>query len=708
MKMPEDNPSASSCCGHDHTVPIAVPPSGATRIHVAGLCCDDEITLIRRVLEPMPGVNQVDVNLIGRLVYVQHAGNVAPESLVSALNQAKLDARLGPAPAQESRTPLLLIAAVAMFAVALGSLWFPPLRFAALGAVALGLPPILRRAWVAVNNRLLDMNVLMVLACIGAVLIGEWVEGAAVVVLFAVAEHLERRSMDRASRALAEVATLAPETATLLDGRTVRADTVSVGTALLIKAGERIALDARVVAGQSGVDESSLTGESLPVDKGPGDPVSAGTVNQSGVLQVVTTATVGNSAVARLVQLVEQAQALRSPSERSVDRFAAVYTPVVVVAAIALAIVPTLMGGDLQENLYRALVLLVVACPCALVPATPVTVVSALTRAARQGVLIRGGTHLETLGRIQVIAFDKTGTLTQGRFEVVGCEGQGTLDADRVHALLGAIEARSSHPLAAALADHAGPGSSAVSDDEILPGEGIQAVVDGHRVHVGNHRMAERLGWHGAAEHELYESWRAQGRTVVYVGIDGELAGLHALADVPRPQAEPALRALAAAGLRTIMLTGDDAGAAESIRQKLGLSEALSGLSPQDKVIAVEGLKSHGTVVAMVGDGINDGPALAAADVGIAMGVRGSALALETADVALMTDDLGRLPELVALGRRARRVIHQNIAAALIVKAAVLILAAMGHASLWAAVAADVGTSLVVVLYGMTLLRSDD
>jgi Cd2+/Zn2+-exporting ATPase len=708
MKMPEDNPSASSCCGHDHTVPIAVPPSGATRIHVAGLCCDDEITLIRRVLEPMPGVNQVDVNLIGRLVYVQHAGNVAPESLVSALNQAKLDARLGPAPVQESRTPLLLIAAVAMFAVALGSLWFPPLRFAALGAVALGLPPILRRAWVAVNNRLLDMNVLMVLACIGAVLIGEWVEGAAVVVLFAVAEHLERRSMDRASRALAEVATLAPETATLLDGRTVRADTVSVGTALLIKAGERIALDARVVAGQSGVDESSLTGESLPVDKGPGDPVSAGTVNQSGVLQVVTTATVGNSAVARLVQLVEQAQALRSPSERSVDRFAAVYTPVVVVAAIALAIVPTLMGGDLQENLYRALVLLVVACPCALVLATPVTVVSALTRAARQGVLIRGGTHLETLGRIQVIAFDKTGTLTQGRFEVVGCEGQGTLDADRVHALLGAIEARSSHPLAAALADHAGPGSSAVSDDEILPGEGIQAVVDGHRVHVGNHRMAERLGWHGAAEHELYESWRAQGRTVVYVGIDGELAGLHALADVPRPQAEPALRALAAAGLRTIMLTGDDAGAAESIRQKLGLSEALSGLSPQDKVIAVEGLKSHGTVVAMVGDGINDGPALAAADVGIAMGVRGSALALETADVALMTDDLGRLPELVALGRRARRVIHQNIAAALIVKAAVLILAAMGHASLWAAVAADVGTSLVVVLYGMTLLRSDD
>ncbi len=708
--MAEDTVKSSGCCDHDHnhhqdTGPPT--PGDATRIHVGGLCCDDEVTLVRRVLQDLPGVQQIDINLVGQLIYVQHAATVTPEVLVQALNQADLDATLGPTPVAPSATPIRLIAAVALFLLSLGTPWWAPLRFAALGAAVLGLPPILARAWVSLRNRLLDMNTLMVLACVGAVLIGEWIEGAAVVVLFAVAEHLERRSMDRASRALSEVASLAPEIATLLDGRQVQADTVAVGTEILVRAGDRIPLDARIVAGTSDVDESSLTGESRLVSKDPGDLVSAGTVNHSGVLQGVTTATSGDSAVARLVRLVEQAQAQRSPAERSVDRFAAVYTPLVVIAALSWAVVPTLAGGEFSEHLYQALVLLVVACPCALVLATPVTVVSAMTRAARQGVLIRGGVHLETLGRLDLVAFDKTGTLTRGTFQVVDCEGHGNLDPALVHGLLGAVEARSSHPLAAALTDHAGPAPGTVSEDEILPGEGIRALVDGHEVHVGNHRMAERMGWHGAAEHAQYEAWRARGRTVVYVGVNGELAGLHALADVPRPEAADAVAALAAAGLGTVMLTGDDQGTATAVQEALGLREMRAGLKPEDKVAALEDLKTRGKV-AMVGDGINDGPALAAADIGIAMGVRGSALALETADVALMTDDLGRLPELVALGRRARRVIRQNIAASLAAKALVLGLAAFGHVSLWAAVAADVGTSLVVVLHGLTLLRGSD
>ncbi len=707
--MAEDTADAGGCCDHDHEQahpigPEPAPPTDATRIHVSGLCCDDEVTLVRRVLGDLDGVDRIDVNLVGRLVYVRHGPAVEPDQLVAALNRAQLDARLGPAPAPETRTPPLLLAAVALFLVSLGTLWLPPLRYAALGAVALGLPPILGRAWVSLKNRLLDMNVLMVLACIGAVLIGEWLEGAAVVVLFAVAEHLERSSMDRASRALAEVAALAPDTATLLDGTQVRADTVAVGTGLLVRAGERIPLDGRVTGGNSGVDESSLTGESRPVSKAAGDPVSAGTVNQTGVLQVVTTASAGDSAVARLVRLVEEAQAQRSPTERAVDRFAAVYTPLVVLGALALFAIPTALGGDPQAHLYRALVLLVVACPCALVLATPVTVVSALTRAARQGVLIRGGTHLETLGRTAVVAFDKTGTLTRGQFQVVDCAGLGSVPSERVHALLGAVEARSSHPLAAALSAHAGPGPDAVSDDHVLPGEGIRARVDGHLVHVGNHRLAERLGWHGAHEHDRYEAWRAQGRTVVYVGIDGKLAGLHALADVPRAEAAAAVAALEASGLQTVMLTGDDERVAQAVRTELGVGEVRAGLRPEDKVAAIAELKDRG-VVAMVGDGINDGPALAAAHVGVAMGVRGSALALETADVALMTDDLEQLSHVVALGRRARRVIRQNIAISLAAKAAVLGLALVGAASLWAAVAADVGTSLVVVLYGMSLLR---
>ncbi len=704
----EDTQVSHGCCAHDHGHHHAPapepPPSDATRLHVSGLCCDDEVALVRRVLGELDGVDRVDVNLVGRLVYVQHRASVPAEQLVEALNRASLDARLGPAPDAPTPTPWALLAATGLFGVSLGTPWLAPLKWAALGAVGLGLPPILRRARVSLQNRLLDMNVLMVLACAGALFIGEWIEGAAVVVLFAVAEHLERRSMDRASRALAEVAALAPATAVLLDGTEVRADTVAVGTGLLVRAGERIPLDARVTGGTSGVDESSLTGESAPVAKDPGDAVSAGTVNGTGVLQVVTTALAGDSAVARLVRLVEQAQAQRSPAERAVDRFAAVYTPLVVVAAVLLFAVPVVLGAEVQASLYRSLVLLVVACPCALVLATPVTVVSALTHAARRGVLIRGGVHLETLGRVDAVAFDKTGTLTQGRFQVVDCEGQGTLDPARVHALLGAVEARSSHPLAAALADHAGPGPDAVSGDEVLPGEGIRAVVDGHEVHVGNHRLAERLGWHGEAEHARYEAWRARGRTVVYVGVDGQLAGLHALADVPRPEARDAVAALRAAGVGTVMLTGDDPRVAEAVQAELGVGDVRAGLKPEDKVTAVQALRSERTV-AMIGDGINDGPALAAADVGVAMGVRGSALALETADVALMTDDLGQLPTVIDLGRRARRVIRQNIAFSVAAKAAVLGLAAVGMASLWAAVAADVGTSLVVVLHGMTLLR---
>lgn len=607
----------------------------------------------------------------------------------------------------EDAFPWQIVAAGVLVGISMLALWFPVAEWTALGAVAIGLPPVARKGWIALRRRVLGINFLMTVAVIGALAIGEWSEGATVVLLFAIAEWLESRAMERARSAIAAVMKLAPDQATLASGTEVPSVSVAVGTRLLVRPGARLPLDGRVVAGMSSVDESALTGESMPVAKSEGDLVSAGTVNQGGVLEIESTAAAGDSAVARMARLVQDVQAARSPTERWVDRFARIYTPLVVILALLVAVVPPLLGADFHVWLYKALVLLVVACPCALVLSTPVTVVSALARAAQAGVLVKGGVHLEALGRLRALAMDKTGTLTEGRFRVVECVPLNGFVETELHAVVASVELQSSHPLAGALLTHARAGDEIVgaATYETIEGEGVVATVGGRTVHVGNHRMAMRLGFHGDEEHARLEAWMAEGRTVVYVVVDGMLAGHLSLADLPRPEAKRAATDLSSIGLHLAILTGDNRGTAEAIARSLGIDRVLADLLPAGKVEAIRELRAEHGPVGMVGDGINDGPALAAADVGIAMGTRGTAVAMEAADVALMGDDLRRLAWAIRLGRAALSRVQLNVAIAIGAKAVVMVLAVLGYAGMWLAVAADTGTSLVVIGLGLAMLQ---
>jgi Cd2+/Zn2+-exporting ATPase len=489
-----------------------------------------------------------------------------------------------------------------------------------------------------------------------------------------------------------------------------------IGETVVVRPGEKIAVDGVIAAGRSSVDQAAITGESVPVAKEPGEEVFAGTMNGEGVLEVRSSRSPADTTLARIIHSVEEAQASRAPSQAFVDRFARIYTPAVVGTAAAVAILPPLLAGAAWSDwIYRALALLVVACPCALVISTPVTVVSALTGAARRGILIKGGLHLENAGRARVIAFDKTGTLTEGRPEVVEVRPFAGEAASRVLALAAVVESRSDHPLAGAIRSHAaaeGLVLPAATDARALPGRGAEARIDGARVLVGNERLFREEGDIAAEAAGAIHDLERSGNTVVLVGVGDagvRVVGAIALADRVRAGAIDVVRSLREAGIVEIaMLTGDNAATAEAVGSRFGgaITQVLAALLPADKVSAVRSLRdAHGPVL-MVGDGINDAPALAAADVGIAMGAAGTDVALETADIALMADDLSGLPVMVRLARKAERIIRGNIAFALAVKAIFVVLAVAGIATLWMAVLADMGASLVVIANGMRALRS--
>lgn len=576
-------------------------------------------------------------------------------------------------------------------------------------SMAVGGWPVARAALAGLREFSLDMNVLMAMAAVGAVGIGAYAEGAWVLVLFSVGTGLEAMALERSRRSVRALMDLAPAEARLIvDGaeRLVAVDSVVLDDQVIVRPGERLPLDGVVAEGSSSVDQAAITGESVPVDKQPGDSVFAGTLNASGALVIRVTHVAIDSTLSRVTALVEDAQASRAPAERFVDRFARIYTPLVFLAALLVAIVPLAFGGDSGTWTYRALALLIVACPCSLVISVPVAVVSAIGAAAHRGILIKGGAALEELARVNLVTLDKTGTLTLGLAELRAVRPAAGMTEDEVLSLMAAVEGRSEHPLAAAIrraARERGLVLGAIDDFDSLPGRGAQARVDGRLLWAGGPRLAaERTGSDQPELAALHES----GYTALALGEGERLLATFGLADQRRPEAAALAAQLRQAGVsRVVMLTGDAEPVARAVAGQAEISEWRAELLPEDKLAAVVELQDRGNVVAMVGDGVNDAPALAAAHVGVAMGAAGSDVALQSADVALMSDRLDRLPEAIVLARRARSIMRVNVVASLAIKGVFVLLAPFGLVTLVVAVAADMGMSLAVTFNAMRLLR---
>ncbi len=694
--------------------------------------CADEVEAVNRALKTLTGVEDVQVNLMAGTVAVAHTNVVSVETLVATLGKAGLRATLATSeaavesPADGQRARLISVVVSGAF-TGLGLLleWLKVepagLRLGSFGvAIFAGGWFIAPKALGAMCRVSLDMNVLMTVAVMGAAAIGEWGEGAAVVFLFALSELLESFSVARARRAVQALMELSPETALLKEGdafREVPVAQVSVGSVVAVKSGSRVPLDGEVIGGASAVNQAPITGESMPVEKKPGDGVFAGTINGEGSLEVRVTKAASDSTLARIIHLVSEAQSQKAPTQRFVDTFARYYTPAVFVVALLVWLLPPLLfGGAWGVWTYRALVLLVIACPCALVIATPVSIVSGLTALARRGVLIKGGAHLEALGKLRALAVDKTGTITEGRprvTQVLPFGGKSEADVLRIAA---AIDAHSEHPLAKAVVEAAqqrGIEFPRATNYQARTGRGAEGEADGHAYFVGNHRFAHELGVCSEAIEKTLAEIEARALSVVVVGhrphgsCVGEVLGVLAVGDTIRPNAAEAIRALHAAGIRkVVMLSGDNQRTVDAIARQVRLDEAYGDLLPEHKVEQVRELLAEHGHVGMIGDGVNDAPAMAAASVGIAMGTAGTDTAIETADVALMQDDLSKVAEAILLGRRAMRVIQANIIFALGVKAVFLVLAFTGHTSLWLAILADTGATLVVIANALRLLKT--
>ncbi|HHC2150647.1 TPA: heavy metal translocating P-type ATPase [Klebsiella pneumoniae] len=696
-----------------------------TKLSIAKMDCPTEETLIRNKLGTVAGVADLDFNLMQRTLSVRHANQVLPDVLV-ALQALGFEAQVvdtaevaspsaAPVTTPTNWWPLGISLVTASAAEAVywlhnGNHW--SVVVLALVAVFTGGLSTYKKGWIALKNRNLNMNALMSIAVTGAMLIGHWPEAAMVMVLFALAEVIEAKSLDRARNAIRGLLDLTPEQATVqqADGtwREVGAKQITIGARVRVKPGERIALDGEVLEGRSAVNQAPITGESLPVEKSPGDSVFAGTINESGSFEYRVTALANNSTLARIIHAVEAAQGSRAPTQRFVDQFARWYTPVVFGVAIAVALLPPLfMGAAWLDWIYRALVLLVVACPCALVISTPVSIVSGLAAAARHGILIKGGVYLEEGRKLRWLALDKTGTITHGKPAQTDFVTWGNALASDSRSIAASLAARSDHPVSKAVAQAAQTDGVAlldVAEFNALPGRGVQGQINGATYHLGNHRMLEELGQCTPELEQRIAALETAGKTVVMlVGAKG-VHGLFAVADTTKDSSKRAIAELHALGINTVMLTGDNPHTAQAIAAQAGIDRAQGNQLPDDKLREVEQLSRNGKV-GMVGDGINDAPALARADIGFAMGAAGTDTAIETADVALMDDDLRKIPTFVRLSRATAQVLMQNIVLALGIKAVFLVLTFTGHATMWMAVFADMGASLLVVGNGLRLLR---
>jgi len=696
--------------------------SQGKRFYVSGVCCSTEEMLLHKKLDAVVGSGNYTFNpLTSELVAIP---DVEESVIIEALRRTGFDARRKQDRAERNsflqrHRDALVIGAAAFLTLAgvlaeqmgMGAVLS---RALLLSAIGIGGWRIFRKAYAAARSMSLDMNFLMSAAVLGALAIDKWAEGAAVVVLFGLSLALESYSMSRTRRAVQALMSSSPQVATVIrEGRelSVAPNEVSPGEILRVRPGERIALDGVVTEGDSSVNQAAITGESLPLVKTIGMPVFAGSINERGSLSVQVTKGFEDTVLAHIIHLVEEAHQKRAPVQTLVDRFARIYTPAVIGLAVVVTVLPPLfLGGSFGEWFYRALVLLVIACPCALVISTPVTLVSAITAAARHGVLIKGGRQIEILSRIRAIAFDKTGTLTEGKPRVTDIIPLNSISGTRTLQLIAALGHRSEHHVATAIIAEAEAKAIPyeflkVEAFESVPGMGIQARIEGIRYYLGNHEFCEERGYCSPAVEEGLDSLTREGKTGVVFGTDHDPIAIIGLRDTARNESRSAITKLQQLGIEhMVLLSGDHEAPSTVVAREVGLAHCSAGLLPEQKVNAVEGLKQKYGTVAMVGDGINDTPALAASSVGVAMGGTGTDAALETADVVLVSGDIGKLPLLVALSRQAMAIVRQNIALALVTKGLFLALSISGVATLWMAVLADDGAALAVILNGIRLL----
>lgn len=712
-----------SACGAETAVPVAAT-SGGLLLRIPAMDCPTEEGQIRRALERFPEVRGLRFDLPARALDID-APQATWEPVIAAINGIgfKTETLSAPPPAEDTakaqRAELIRLVAALLVAVGAELVhflapdtlpWKAVGMAVAAGAIALSGLAVFRKGLSALLHGQLNINALMSVAVAGAFAIGQWPEAAMVMALYSLAELIEARSVERARNAITGLLALSPPQVEVrqTDGAWASADakTVAVGSTARVKPGERFALDGRVTAGQSAVDQSPVTGESIPVDKAPGDSVFAGTINQSGSLEFEVTKSASDTVLAGIIHAVEQAQGQRAPTQRFVDKFAAIYTPAIFVLALAVAVgTPFLMGWPWLTALYKALVLLVIACPCALVISTPVTVVSGLAAAARRGILIKGGVHLEEARKLKVVALDKTGTLTEGKPRLVA---KAALPQDlpeaEVMRIAKSLASRSDHPVSKAVATGLEGEALSVEDFGADLGRGVHGTVNGRRYILGNHRWVHEQGLCSAELEARLEEHEAQGRTLSLLADADRVLGLFAVADTVKETSKQAVADLKALGIRSIMLTGDNPSTAKAIAGQVGIDDVRANLLPEDKLKVISEL-GQAQPTGMVGDGVNDSPALAAAAVGFSMGGAGTDTAKEAADVLIMNDDLRKVPETIRLSKRTYAILWQNITIALGIKAVFFVLAVFGSATMWMAVFADMGASLLVVFNGLRLLR---
>lgn len=699
-------------------------------IRIPMMDCAAEEAEVRRALENVEGIASMSFQLGSRTLTLR-ATDASFSKAIDAIRQAGFAAELAAENASSAadkgvntetslfRSQLVRLVLALAFASGAEALAYfggdtPAAKYGgmlvAAAAIALAGLETYRKGLRAIRYGKLNITALMSVAVTGAFIIGQWPEAAMVMALYGIAELIEARSLDRARNAIKGLMALAPEQADVKQANgswsEIAADQVEVGATVRIRPGERVPLDGIVTLGSSAVDQAPVTGESIPVDKSAGDAVFAGTINQTAELEFRVTAVSSNTTLARIIHAVEEAQGSKAPTQRFVDRFAAIYTPSVFVIALLVALLsPWVFGWTWMQSAYKALVLLVIACPCALVISTPVTVVSALASAARRGILIKGGTYLEEARKLRAIALDKTGTITRGKPELVelsAIDGPDDLPEMRFAA---ALAGRSDHPVSKAIAGGLKMDPMDVSDFQALVGRGVQGTIDGRRFMLGNHRLIHEKGLCSPDLEAELLAQENQGRTVTLLASDSRVYALFAVADTIKESSKEAIFDLISLGVAPVMLTGDNAATAKAIADQAGIVDARGNLLPEDKLTAIKDLRSRYGYTAMTGDGINDAPALAQADIGFAMGAAGTDTAMEAADIVIMNDDLRNIPAVIRLSKKAHAVLWQNISVALGIKAAFLVLALFGQATMWMAVFADMGASLLVVGNGLRLLR---